>query len=189
MFGVGPIYAMLIQPRLWSRDMRPRIRRSVIATNVALVVLVAAACWLIGWREFLLIQAPMVFLAGTAGVWLFYVQHQFEDAYWQRTEDWDYDQAALQGSSYLKLPKLLEFFTGNIGYHHVHHLSARIPNYNLPRAHEELPVFDRVPVLTLGDGLRAVRLKLYDEHSGRLVTFSQARQAMLDASARRPARA
>jgi acyl-lipid omega-6 desaturase (Delta-12 desaturase) len=176
MFGLGPIYAMVLQPRLVSRTARPRIRRSVIGTNVALAVLVAALCWLVGWREYLLVQWPTALLAGSAGVWLFYVQHQFEDTYWQSSDDWSYADAALRGSSYLKLPKLLQFFTGNIGLHHVHHLSTRIPNYNLGRAHAENPIFHDVPTLSLWDGLRAVRLKLWDEDRGRLVTFGEARR-------------
>ena len=114
-------------------------------------------------------------LAGAAGVWLFYVQHQFEDTYWQRDGEWSYDDAALRGSSHLQLSKPLQFFTGNIGLHHVHHLSARIPNYNLQRAHDENPIFHDVPTLSLWDGVRVLRLKLYDEQRGRLVTFSQAR--------------
>jgi omega-6 fatty acid desaturase (delta-12 desaturase) len=175
MFGIGPIYAMVIQPRLVSRSSRPRIRRSVMSTNAVLAVAVAALCWLMGWREFLLVQAPPAFLAGAAGVWLFYVQHQFEDTYWQSNEAWSYEEAALKGSSYLKLPKVLQFFTGNIGLHHVHHLNARTPNYNLQRAHDAHPVLQRVPTLSLWDGLRAVRLKLWDEERGRLVTFAEAR--------------
>ena len=142
MFGLGPIYAMVLQPRLVSRSARPRIRRSVTGTNIALAVLVAALCWLVGWREYLLVQWPTALLAGSAGVWLFYVQHQFED----------------------------------IGLHHVHHLSARIPNYNLQRAHDENPIFHDVPTLSLWDGLGAVRLKLWDEDHGRLVTFAEARR-------------
>ena len=177
MFGIGPIYSLVIQPRLVSRSARPRIRRSVMATNLALAVLVGALCWLVGWQEYLLVQTPTVLLAGAAGVWLFYVQHQFEDTYWQSGGDWSYAEAALQGSSYLRLPKLLQFFTGNIGLHHVHHLNARIPNYNLQRAHDENPIFHRVPTLSLWDGLRAVRLKLWDERRGRLVTFAEARAA------------
>jgi omega-6 fatty acid desaturase (delta-12 desaturase) len=176
MFGLGPIYAMIVQPRLVNRSARPRIRHSVIATNVALAVMVGAACWLVGWREFLLLQGPPALLAGSAGVWLFYVQHQFEDTYWQNADDWSYAEAALRGSSYLKLPKVLQFFTGNIGLHHVHHLSARIPNYNLQRAHDENPIFHDVPTLSLWDGLRTVRLKLWDEEHGRLVTFAEARR-------------
>jgi omega-6 fatty acid desaturase (delta-12 desaturase) len=175
MFGLGPIYALMIQPRLVSRSARPRIRRSVTITNIALAVLVGALCWLIGWKEYLLVQMPTALLAGSAGVWLFYVQHQFEDTYWQSSSRWSYDDAALRGSSYLKLPKVLQFFTGNIGVHHVHHLSARVPNYNLQRAHDANPIFHGVPTLSLWDGLRAVRLKLWDEDRGRLVTFAQAR--------------
>jgi omega-6 fatty acid desaturase (delta-12 desaturase) len=174
MFGLGPLFAMVIQPRLVSRSARPRIRRSVIGTNIALVVLVGLVCWLVGWREYLLVQVPMVLLAGGAGIWLFYVQHQFEDTYWQGAEEWSYADAALRGSSYLKLPKLLQFFTGNIGLHHVHHLNARVPNYNLQRAHDENPIFHHVPTLSLWDGLRAVRLKLWDADRERLVTFSAA---------------
>ena len=175
MFGFGPIVALLIGPRLVGRDARPRMRRSVIGTNIALAICVGALCFALGWSEFLLVQAPTILLSGSAGIWLFYVQHQFEDAYWESADSWSYADAALRGSSYLKLPKVLQFFSGNIGLHHVHHLSARIPNYNLQRAHDENPIFHDVPTLSLRDGLRAVRLKLWDEDSGRLVTFAQAR--------------
>jgi acyl-lipid omega-6 desaturase (Delta-12 desaturase) len=175
MFGLGPIYAMVIQPRLPSRSARPRSRRSIVGTDVALVLLVGLLCGLMGWREYLLVQVPTALLAGSAGVWLFYVQHQFEDTYWQSTDDWSYADAALRGSSYLKLPKPLQFFTGNIGLHHVHHLSTRIPNYNLQRAHDENPIFHGVPTLSLWSGLLAVRLKLWDQDRGRLVSFAQAR--------------
>jgi acyl-lipid omega-6 desaturase (Delta-12 desaturase) len=175
MFGLGPILAMVIQPRLTSRSARPRIRHSVIGTNVALVALVGTLCWLLGWREYLLVQAPTALLAGSAGVWLFYVQHQFEDTYWQTNGDWSYADAALRGSSHLKLPRVLQFFTGNIGLHHVHHLNPKIPNYNLQRAHDQNPIFHDVPTLSVWDGFRAVRLKLWDENRGRLVTFADGR--------------
>ena len=177
MFGIGPIYSLVVAPRLVSRSMRPRNRRSVIRTNIALALLVGTACWLIGWKEYLIVQWPAAFMAGAAGVWLFYVQHQFEDTYWESSGDWTYADAALRGSSYLKLPKVLQYFTGNIGLHHVHHLSSRIPNYNLQRAHDENPIFHSVPTLSLWDGLRAVRLKLWDEDRGRLVTWAEARQS------------
>jgi omega-6 fatty acid desaturase (delta-12 desaturase) len=177
MFGIGPIWAMMVQPRLVSRSARPRIKRSVWGMNIALAILVTAICLLIGWQEYLLIQMPSALMAGSAGVWLFYVQHQFEDVYWENSGEWTYADAALRGSSYLKLPKLLQFFTGNIGLHHVHHLSARIPNYNLQRAHDENPIFHDVPTLSLWDGLRAARLKLWDEDRRRLVTWSEARRA------------
>jgi acyl-lipid omega-6 desaturase (Delta-12 desaturase) len=177
MFGMGPVYAMIVGPRIVARNARPRMRNSVIWTDVALAVVGGSLIWLIGIGDFLLIWAPAALLAGAVGIWLFYVQHQFEDAYWQRSDGWSYADAALRGSSFLKLSKPLRFVTGNIGYHHIHHLSVRIPSYNLPRAHEENPVFQSVPTLSLWDGLRAVRLKLWDEQRGRLVTFAQARAA------------
>jgi omega-6 fatty acid desaturase (delta-12 desaturase) len=113
-------------------------------------------------------------LAGSVGIWLFYVQHQFEDAYWRRQGEWSYTDAALHGSSYLKLPKLLQFFTANIGLHHVHHLNPRIPNYNLQRAHDTNAIFAGVPTVSIRDGLRAVKFKLWDEQTGELLTFAQA---------------
>ncbi len=174
MFGLGPVFAMVVGPRIVARGARPRMRNSVLATDAALAVLVGAACWLIGWRDFLIVWTPAALVAGSAGIWLFYVQHQFEDAYWQSGAEWSYADAALRGSSYLKLPRVLQFFTGNIGLHHVHHLNARIPNYNLQRAHNASAIFAAVPTLSLWDGLRSVRLKLWDEQAGRLVTFAQA---------------
>jgi omega-6 fatty acid desaturase (delta-12 desaturase) len=176
MFGFGPIFAMMIGPRIATRSQRPRLRHSVLGTDLALAIVIGGLCWLIGWKAFLAMWAPAALLAGSSGIWLFYVQHQFEDAYWKDSSDWSYVDAALRGSSYLKLPRVLQFFSGNIGLHHVHHLNAKIPNYNLQHAHDENPVFHQVPVLTLQDGLRAVRLKLWDESRGTLITFGQLRQ-------------
>jgi omega-6 fatty acid desaturase (delta-12 desaturase) len=176
MFVLGPIIAMMIGPRIPSRDARPRMRRSVLRTDLALLLLVGGVCWLLGWRAYLLVGVVPALLAGSAGIWLFYVQHQFEDAYWEDSADWSYADAALRGSSFLRLGRLLQFCSGNIGYHHVHHLDARIPNYNLQRAHDENAIFQTVPTLSLRDGLRAVNLKLYDEESRRLVTFAQGRR-------------
>jgi omega-6 fatty acid desaturase (delta-12 desaturase) len=172
---LGPLWALLLEPRLVPRWARARFGVKILATDLALVAAVAGLCLLVGWDAVLLVQLPTAMLAGAAGVWLFYVQHQFEDVYWERKDSWSFADSALRGSSYLKLPKVLQFFTGNIGLHHVHHMSARIPNYNLQRAHDDNPVFHDVPTLTLWDGIRALRLKLYDERSGRLVTFGQAR--------------
>ncbi len=176
MFGLGPIVAMVIGPRIATRAQRPRLRHSVLGTNASVFLFAAALCWLIGWERLLLVWAPSALLAGSVGIWLFYVQHQFEDAYWQSAADWDYTEAALRGSSYLKLPMPLEFFTGHIGFHHVHHLNTRIPNYNLRRAHRENSIFHQVPTLSLLDGLSAVNLKLWDQDRGKLVSFAQARQ-------------
>ncbi len=174
MFGLGPVFAMLIEPRLVRRGTPSRMRKSVLCTDAAVAVIVAALCWLIGWEDLLTVWAPPALLAGSVGIWLFYVQHQFENVNWQRHDEWSYAAAALRGGSYLKLPKLLQFFTANIGLHHVHHLNPRIPNYNLQRAHDSNVVFAGVPTVSIRDGLRAVHLKLWDEDAGRLVTFSQA---------------
>ncbi len=176
MFGIGPIWSLMIGPRFWTKEMRPRQVHSVWLTNVALAVLLGVILWAVGPVAWLEVQMPTAILAGVAGVFLFYVQHQFEDAYWETGESWSYADAALKGSSYLKLPKVLQFFSGNIGLHHVHHLSAKIPNYNLQRAHEESPIFADVPVLTLFEGVRSVRLKLIDPAAGKLVTWRQARE-------------
>jgi acyl-lipid omega-6 desaturase (Delta-12 desaturase) len=175
MFGLGPVIAMMVGPRLPARSQRPRLRNSVLGTDVALLAIIGALCWAFGWQDFLLVWGPAALLAGSVGIWLFYVQHQFEDAYWQSPAEWSYAEAALRGSSYLKLPKVLQFFTGNIGLHHVHHLNARIPNYNLQRAHDENPIFQQVPTLSLREALRTAKLKLWDEEHGKLVTFAQAR--------------
>ncbi len=177
MLGIGPLIAMVIGPRIIAKGARPRMRRSVIGTDVALALLVGGLCLLIGWRSYLLVFALPAMLAGAIGIWLFYVQHQFEDAYWESDGEWNYADAALRGSSFLRLPPVLRFCTGNIGFHHVHHLNAKIPCYNLPRAHYENPVFHDVPELSLADGMRALSLKLWDEDGGRMVTFAQARDA------------
>jgi omega-6 fatty acid desaturase (delta-12 desaturase) len=175
MFGLGWLLVLLLKPRFVPHGASRRIRNSVLGTNLLLAGIVGALCLTLGWRDYLLIQGPVFLVTGAVGIWLFYVQHQFEDTYWQAHADWRYDHAALQGSSYLKLPGLLRFFTGNIGFHHVHHLSVGIPNYNLQEAHEKTPRLQAVPELRLADALRATRLKLWDEGSGRLVTFRDAR--------------
>ncbi len=174
MFGLGWLLVMVLKPRFVSRSARRRIRASVIGTDLALVLLVGGLCLSLGWRTYLVLQGPTLLLAGSVGIWLFYVQHQFESTYWETHDGWSYDDAALHGSSYLKLPRVLQFFTGNIGFHHVHHLSARIPNYNLQSAHDETSGLQAVPALGLGEALRAVRLKLWDEERNRLVTFRDA---------------
>jgi acyl-lipid omega-6 desaturase (Delta-12 desaturase) len=187
MFGLGPIVAMIIGPRIVARGARPRMRRSVLATDLAIAAMVAALCWLIGWRDYLLVFGPSALLAGSIGIWLFYIQHQFEHAYWNSGPNWSFTDAALRGSSYLRLPTVLRFCTGNIGYHHVHHLNALIPNYNLRRAHDQTPALHDVPTLSLADGLRATTLKLWDEHSQRLVSFRTAQRDRVAGGAQTPA--
>ncbi len=182
MFGIGPIVAMLIGPRIVAKEARPRMRKSVLATDAALAVLIALLVWQMGWQDYLLVLLVPALLAGAIGIWLFYVQHQFEDAYWDGGEEWSFTDAALRGSSFLRLPGPLRFATGNIGYHHVHHLNASIPNYNLKRAHDRTPALHDVPTLSLLDGLRATRLKLYDERTQRLVSFREARAPRIQAA-------
>jgi acyl-lipid omega-6 desaturase (Delta-12 desaturase) len=174
MLGLGPVWALILEPRLVPRWARARFGRKIIATDVALVALLGALCALFGWRAVLLVQLPAAMLAGAVGIWMFYVQHQFEDVYWERNQDWSYVASALRGSSYLRLPKALQFLTGNIGLHHVHHLNPRIPNYRLQRAHDENPVFHTARELDLWEAVLAFRLKLYDERSGRLVRYADA---------------
>jgi acyl-lipid omega-6 desaturase (Delta-12 desaturase) len=176
LFIIGPLWSLMFGPRFWNKNMRARQIHSVWLTNVALVILIGATMAVVGPVDWLLVQMPAALLAGVYGVFLFYVQHQFEDAYWETGEGWDYADAALKGSSYLKLPKVLQFFSGNIGLHHVHHLSAKIPNYNLQRAHDESPIFADVPILTFAEGVGTLRLKLIDPDGGRLVTWREARE-------------
>jgi acyl-lipid omega-6 desaturase (Delta-12 desaturase) len=176
LLGFGPLWALILEPRLVPKWARKRFGRKIIATDVAVFGLLGGLCALAGWRDVLIVQLIPALLAGAVGIWMFYVQHQFEDVYWERKEDWNYAASALRGSSHLRLPKVLQFFTGNIGLHHVHHLNARIPNYNLQRAHNENPVFHDVRELNMWQAVLALRLKLYDEHRGRLVSFGEARR-------------
>ena len=148
---------------------------NVHATNIAMAAIAATLALLIGVRELVLIWAPVFLLAGSIGVLLFYVQHQFEDAYWRAAPEWDYATAAVMGSSYFRLPRVLQWFTGNIGFHHVHHLSPRIPNYSLERCHRENPTFQKVTTLTLKESFRTLRLKLWDEDNGRMVGWREFR--------------
>ncbi|MFN8151308.1 MAG: fatty acid desaturase [Solirubrobacterales bacterium] len=187
MFGIGPIWSLLVGPRVWANAKSTKLRNSILLTNLAVIVMVGGLMAIFGVTEVLLIYAPLVLIAGTAGVWLFFVQHQFEDVYWENSDAWSYSAAALQGSSYLKLPQPFQFFTGNIGLHHVHHLSSRVPNYSLQRAHDEVDAFADVPVLTFGKSLRCSRLKLWDERSKQLVTFREGRRSVEQGPAPRPA--
>jgi acyl-lipid omega-6 desaturase (Delta-12 desaturase) len=179
MFGLGSIYSTVLMQRFPTPAARNRQQRSVWLTNLAVVGFVGALCFAFGWQTVLFVELPLVILAGSVGIWLFYVQHQFDDTYWERTDEWSFNDAALRGSSHLSLPKVLQFFSGNIGFHHVHHLNPKIPNYNLERAHEEQPMFRSVPSMSFTDALRAVQLKLYDEDARRMATWKQARAAVV----------
>jgi acyl-lipid omega-6 desaturase (Delta-12 desaturase) len=177
MFGVGPAYLFLLQQRLPVGLMRNGWQpwASTMATNLAIAVIVAVLTWFIGIKAFLLVHLPITLLAGTAGVWLFYVQHQFEHTTWERDESWNLHQAALYGSSHYELPALLRWFTANIGIHHVHHLCSRIPYYRLPRVLRDYPELRDVGRITLLQSFQCVRLVLWDETQRRLVSFREIR--------------
>ena len=171
MFGFGSLYLFLISNRFVNKDAKKRERMSVYWTNLSLLAIILLFSYLIGFKAFLMIQLPVVLLAGSAGVWLFYVQHQFEDSYWEKHEKWDFYKAAIKGSSFYRLPVILQWFTGNIGYHHVHHLSARIPNYLLQDCHEEIEIFREVKPINFMDSLKTIRFRLWDEQNSRMIGF------------------
>jgi acyl-lipid omega-6 desaturase (Delta-12 desaturase) len=173
LFIVVPFFIFILAQRLHSGIAPPRERRSVHLTNLAIALAALSVSALIGLKAFLLIQLTVSTIAGGAGIWLFYVQHQFEGAYWQRANKWTYTAAALEGSSFYKLPRILQWFSGNIGFHHVHHLSPRIPNYNLQRCHEanSLSLFRRITPITLFASLKSLTFRLWDETRQMYVGF------------------
>ncbi|WP_142344452.1 fatty acid desaturase [Bacillus cereus] len=171
MFGLGPIYVFLLKNRFNRKGARQKERMNTYLTNVLIVALVGLLCWAIGWQSFLLVHGTIFLIAGSIGIWLFYVQHTFEDSYFEEDKEWEYVKAAVEGSSFYKLPKILQFLTGNIGYHHVHHLSPRVPNYKLEEAHNNTLPLKNVPTITLATSLRSLRFRLWDEKSNNFVTF------------------
>lgn len=175
MFTIGPLFMILGQNRFTTKIMDSKQRRNVYFTNFILLAIVIGMSLLLGLKTYLLIQVPLLLISHVVGLWLFYIQHQFEDVSWDRAESWDYKTAAIEGSSFLKLPRILQWFTGNIGYHHVHHLSPRIPNYNLARCQSENELFKDVKPITIAATFRALNLSLWDEASGQLVRFRQVR--------------
>jgi omega-6 fatty acid desaturase (delta-12 desaturase) len=181
LLGVAPALLFLVLYRFPHPDTKSwkRERASVWWTNLALAVVIAGLSLTIGFKAFVLVQLPITLLATTVGTFLFFVQHQFEDTYWAKAAEWDYTLAALRGSSYYKLPKVLQWFTGNIGFHHIHHLSPRIPNYLLQKCHEENPLFQQVVVLTLASSFKTIFLSLWDEDQGQLVRFGQLKSRRL----------
>lgn len=177
LFLIAPLVLFLVLERLPKGKDGRRERLSVYATNVALAMIVVGLAWVFGWKAYLLLQLASLMVASSAGVWLFYVQHQFEGVYWERDEHWDYEKAALQGSSYYKLPRLLQWFSGNIGFHHIHHLSPGIPNYHLEKCHRSEPLFQTVKPVTLLSSLKSFRLRLWDERLRKMVGYPSPRRA------------
>ena len=172
LFGIAPAYLFIIWQRFSMPKASARERMSVLLNNLALVGMAAALSSVFGLGTYLLLQFAIIVVSGAMGVWMFYVQHQFEDVYWERDADWDYTEAALKGSSYYKLPRILQWFTGNIGFHHIHHLSPRIPNYYLERCHNATPLFQEVKPITLLSSLKLINLRLWDEDNRKLVPWS-----------------
>ncbi len=176
MFVLGPVWVFVVKFRFFPKNGDRSERLSVMITNLGLVGVTALAAFTIGLKAFLAVQLPIFLIGAAAGIWLFYVQHQFEKDYWARHEDWDPIRASLEGSSYYKLPRILQWFTGNIGLHHVHHARPRIPNYNLQRCHDTFPALHNVRPLTLWTSLKSLRLHLWDEASQQMVGFAALRR-------------
>jgi omega-6 fatty acid desaturase (delta-12 desaturase) len=171
LFVLGPLYMFLVRNRYAKASANRRERRSVHWMNLAVLGMMVGMSAIFGWKAYLLIQFMVIMVAGAAGFWLFYVQHQFEGVYWERREQWDYTAAALQGSSFYKLPRVLQWFSGNIGFHHIHHLSSRIPNYNLEKCHQANPPFQSVKPVTLFASFKSLTFRLWDEQRRQLVGY------------------
>ena len=178
LFGIGPALSFIIRQRIpynvkW-KDQREWW--SVVLTDLAIVAMIVGMGEWIGYREFIMIQLPITAISSSFGVWLFYVQHQFERVYWSRNTDWDYTTASLKGASLYKLPALLQWFSGNIGFHHIHHLRPRIPNYKLQKAHEENAFLHKATTLDIRKSLKSLSMRLWDEQNGRMVGFGELKQ-------------
>jgi omega-6 fatty acid desaturase (delta-12 desaturase) len=177
MLLVGPSLVFLFERRFPQKGMTPKILLSVLVTNLALVAWVFGWSAVVGWQTFLLIQGTTLVAGGAIAAWMLYIQHQYEDTYYEAPGEWQFELAALQGSSYLNLPRPLAWMVGNANFHHVHHLSAKIPNYNLRAAHESHPMFRRTPVVTLRSSIQTFRLKLWDTEGESLVPFPSGRRS------------
>ena len=171
MFGIGAAGMFLISNRFTRKSFSRKEKMSIYFNNLGIAVLAAVLCYTIGWKAYLLIQLPVMYLASMAGVFLFYLQHQFDRVHWYKDEEWDFKTLAIMGSSFYKLPKVLQWFSGNIGFHHVHHLSSKIPNYRLEKCHLETDLFKTVVPIPFLKGFTMVKLKLWDEMTGKLVGF------------------
>ena len=176
-FVIGPL-SFLLYSRFTRRTMTKKQKKNIYFTNVVLLAIAIGMSLLIGWQTYLLIQIPIMAFASMGGIYLFYFQHQYEDVIWSRNEEWDYKKMALEGSSFFKLPLILRWFTGNIGFHHVHHLGPTIPNYNLVKCHKENPLFHEVKSFTLLQSMKSLKLRLWDEKNDRIVSFRELRRSM-----------
>lgn len=184
MFVLGPIYTFILVHRVHGLDGNRRSKRSVLLTNLAIGLIAVGVSLAFGFRVYLGVQLPVILISGTMGIWLFYVQHQFDPGYWKHDEKWDRYDAAMYGASYYKLPHLLRWFTGNIGVHHLHHLQPRIPNYALYRAYTEVPQAQIPEPLTFWKSLASVRINLWSEVQERFLSFREAHRMMRGQHAR-----
>ena len=173
LFGVAPILIFIFLHRLTEKKMSLKEKLYVHLSTLTLIAAIGLIMMVIGWKAFLLIQIPVLYIASAHGVWLFYIQHQFRDVFWTNTENWDYKTVALKGSSMFKLPSILNWFTGNIGFHHIHHLSPLIPNYNLKKCYKENPVMQDIKPITLCSAFESLNLRLWDEKKQMLIGFNE----------------
>ncbi len=171
MFGIGPLYVFLFTNRVSKSWMTPKEKRNVYFTNIALLVIFVGMSLAIGFTTFVVLQLLILYIAAISGFWLFYLQHQFEDVTWVRGKDWNYRALAMEGSSYVKFPKILQWFSGNIGFHHIHHLNSGIPNYHLSKCYRENSIFREIKPITFVDSIKTLRLRLWDEKQQKLVPF------------------
>lgn len=186
MLALGPILVFLISNRLNRRGAKRRERLNTYLINAAIVAFNGGLGALLGWKSLLLVQAPILWIAGMMGIWLFYVQHQFEESYFEKDDKWSFVKAAVEGSSYYRLPRLLQWITGNIGFHHVHHLNPKVPNYNLEKAHLAIPPLQQAMTITLRTSLRSLRFRLWDEENKTFIGFRELRAARRRSTAKQP---
>ena len=172
MFIIGPLFVIFFQNRVTRKRMNREDRIHVYITNVAILLMSAGLIMLMGWKAFLMIQLPVIFFSHSIGIWLFLIQHNFEDINWERNDNWDYKTAAFRGCSFLRFPAVFQWFTGNIGFHHVHHLSPRIPNYHLARCHYENDIFRDIKPIRFLSTFSFLKLHLWDEENQRMIGFS-----------------
>ena len=181
MFGFGPLYLVLISNRINRKDAKKKERNNTYLINILLLGLSVLLIFLLGWKAFLVVHVLSVYVAAALGIWLFYIQHTFEDSYFEEESEWNYVKAAVDGSSYYELPKILQWLSGNIGYHHVHHLAPRVPNYNLEEAHVKTPPLQHATTITIKTSLDSLRYRLYDPDNKQFITFGEFKQRMRQA--------
>ncbi|MGQ8337195.1 fatty acid desaturase [Sunxiuqinia sp. A32] len=171
-FGIGSLFLFLVMNRLTKKGMDRKERMNVYYTNLILISIFIVMGSIIGFGTYLIVQLSILYIASMIGLWLFYLQHQYENVNWFRNSEWDFQTVALSGSSFLKFPKILHWFSGNIGFHHIHHINARIPNYHLEKCYKDIPIFQQVKPVTFRISLKSLKLRLWDEKKQKLVAYS-----------------